>query len=339
MVREGTVTRTETPHSNEQGFSLVELVIAMTVTMIISGAVFQLMTASQNAFRKEPAVADRQQNIRMAIDLISQDVFGAGFGLPPFAQAFRDNLDGVGPTGSGGAATDEIELVASSDCGYVQVCDLNGTQLTTFETLQECYNLPSMVILANDDEWYPYWAEDPGAGSTGSCSSGPGDKNGHVVINQGVPLNKPGPSKSFTNPPQYMIVGKLVRYRINPGPDGTPNLERSDYGGEDYPGGDTSWEVIATGVEDLQVEYLNGVDWQDTPGTVSCGTACAAPGQAEYDTLIRRVRVRLSARALAANVTGQTTDATGSDAVRGQLETEIAPRAAVTSLGQGSGEL
>jgi len=332
------VTRTET-RSHEQGFSLVELVIAMTVTLIISGAVFQLMTASQNAFRKQPGVADRQQNIRMAIDLISQDVFGAGFGLPPFAQAFEDNLDGVGPTGSGGAATDEIQLIKSSDCGYVQVCKLSGTQLTTFEMLQECYNLPSMVILANDDEWYPYWATSPGAGATGSCSSGGGSKNGHAVIPQGVPLNKPGPSKSFTNPPQYMIVGSLVRYRINPGPDGTPNLERSDFGGQDYPGGGTSWEVIASGVEDLQVEYLNGTGWQDTPGTVTCNTACGAPGQAEYDTLIRRVKIRLSARALVVNVSGQTTDATGNDALRGQLETEIAPRAAVTSLGQGAGEV
>jgi type II secretory pathway pseudopilin PulG len=319
---------------------MVELIIAMVVTMIISGAVFQLMTASQNAFRKEPGVADRQQNIRMAMDLISQDVFGAGHGLPPFAQTFTDNLDGVGPTGSSGAPTDEIQLVASSECGHVQVCDLNGTQITTFETLQECYNLPSMVILANDTEWYPYWAESPGAGTTSSCVSGGGSKNGHVVIPQGVPLNKPGPSKSFKNPPQYMIVGAMVRYRINPGADGTPNLERSAYGGEDYPGsGGTSWEVIARGVEDLQVQYLNGTGWQDTPGTVSCGAACAAPGPAEYGTLVRRVRIRLSARALVNNVTGQTRDATGNDAVRGILETEIAPRAAVTSIGQGDGEI
>jgi hypothetical protein len=131
----------------------------------------------------------------------------------------------------------------------------------------------------------------------------------------------------------------MVRYRINAGPDGVPNLERSDFGGQDYPDGSSSWETIAHGVEDLQVEYLNGTGWSDTPGTVSCGTACGAPGQAEYDTLIRRVKVRLSARVLVANLAGQTKNESVGDAIRGELVSEVAPRAAVTSLGIGNGEV
>jgi prepilin-type N-terminal cleavage/methylation domain-containing protein len=52
-----------TVEDREKGFSLIELMVAMVVTLIISGAVFQLVTAGQSAFKKEPAVADRQQNI------------------------------------------------------------------------------------------------------------------------------------------------------------------------------------------------------------------------------------------------------------------------------------
>ena len=37
----------------------------------------------------------------MAIDLISQDVYRAGQGLPEFAQVFTRNLNGVGPVGLG----------------------------------------------------------------------------------------------------------------------------------------------------------------------------------------------------------------------------------------------
>ncbi|HEX9190342.1 MAG TPA: hypothetical protein VGB87_24915, partial [Vicinamibacteria bacterium] len=97
--------------------------------------------------------------------------------------------------------------------------------------------------------------------------------------------------------------------------------------------GNSTWEIIARGIEDLQVEYQNGAGWQDEPGLVSCGTACAAPGQAEIDTIIRRVRVRLSARVVGGGeLTGESTSAVGT-AVRGQLETEVAPRAAATSLG------
>ena len=338
MFREGTVTRSET-RSHEQGFSMVELVIAMTVTLIISGAVFQLMTASQDAFRKEPGVADRQQSIRMALDIISQDIFRAGLKLPTFAQSFTDGLDGAGPTGSNGAATDEIEICAGTDCSSLMVCDVNGSNVSTLEPLAGCFNLPRLVVIANVTEWQPYWAEDSG---TGTCPGSTGaSASGRVVFANGVSShNTAAPGAVFTNPPEWMVVGDLVRYRMNPGPDGVPQLERSIFGGEDWPDGTSSWEVIAPGVEDLQLEYMNGSgNWQDSPGAVTCGAACGAPGQAEFDTLVRRVRIRITARALINNVAGQTTDALGVDAIRGQLVTEVAPRAAVIALGQGAGEL
>jgi hypothetical protein len=50
------------------------------------------------------------------------------------------------------------------------------------------------------------------------------------------------------------------------------------------------------------------------------------------------VKVRLSARALAANLQGQTTSAVG-NAPRGQLVSEIAPRPALATLGVRGGEI
>ena len=50
--------------SKQRGFSLIELTVAMTVTLIITGAMFQLLTAGKSAFRREPELSDRQQNIR-----------------------------------------------------------------------------------------------------------------------------------------------------------------------------------------------------------------------------------------------------------------------------------
>ena len=52
--------------SSQSGFSLVELLVAMLVTLVVSGAVFALMTAGQGAFRREPELTERQQNIRVA---------------------------------------------------------------------------------------------------------------------------------------------------------------------------------------------------------------------------------------------------------------------------------
>lgn len=334
--------------STEAGFSLVELVIAMTVTLIISGAVFQLVSAGQSAFRREPGLADRQQNIRMAIDLISQDIYRAGYGLPQFAQVFTDGLDAQGPAGPGGADADELELFAAAECPALQVCDSGGVQLTTFQPLAACYQFPALVVLGDSSCWAMRFAEKPGAGASASCSKGPGkSRNGHVVFPPGqAPLvNPPGGFNKWE--PEWMLVGQAIRYRINLDADGTPNLERSTAGGRNIPGpggGTSSWQTIARGIEDLQVEYLNTTGWHDEPSTVSCASATTACGDtcqavaADYDTIIRRVRVRLSARSLAANLAGQTTSAVG-DAVRGELVTEIAPRAAVSTLGQAAGDL
>ena len=325
----------EATEQKQNGFSLIELVIAMTVTLIISGAIFQLMSAGQTAFRKEPAMADRQQSIRMGLDIISQDIYRAGYGFPQFAQVFTDNLDAVGPLGPGGADTDELEIFLATECPPKAVCDSPGTTITTVEEFSACENFPALVILGNETEFGVFWAEAPGIGTSGSCGKG-GGKNGHAVLPHG--------KSKFSNPPggipfdpEYMLVGSVIGYRINLEADGTPNLERSAFGGEDV-GGQSSWQIIARGVEDMQVEYLNGVDWQDGPGLITCGFSCAAPTAADFDTVIRRVRVRLSARAMAPNLTGQSMSAVG-NAARGQLVTDIAPRAAVATLGQFAGEL
>jgi prepilin-type N-terminal cleavage/methylation domain-containing protein len=326
----------------ERGFSLVELMVAMVVTLVVSGAVYGLVAAGNSAFRREPALADRQQNIRVALDTIGRDIFRAGYGLPEFTQAFTDGLDGLGEIGSGGAKTDELEIFESADCPYLSVCAVNvqgtGASVTTSQELSSCYHFPTLVILADDTKNGLYWASQPGIGETGSCSAGGGGRNGHVTLAHGQdPLvNPPGGLGGWI--PKWMEVGQLIHYRIQPDADGIPELQRSEYGGHDLPDGTSSWQTIARGIEDLQVQYENAAGWQDTPGLVTCDPNCASPGTAEYDRLVRRVRVTLSARALESNLAGQRTSAVG-DAVRGQLSTDIAPRAATATLQVRAGEL
>jgi hypothetical protein len=323
---------------------MIELVIAMTVTLIISAAIFELISAGGTAFRREPALADRQQSIRVAMDVIAQDLYRAGYALPQFAQAFTDGLDGIGPMGPGGANADELEIFAAAECPVLNVCDASGVQLKTFQELSPCYQFPALVIVGDDSCWGMRFAEKPGAGKAGNCT--PGADSGHVVFPPGQdPLVNP-PGGFNTWEPDWMLVGQAIRYRINIDADGIPNLERSTAGGQNLPGpggGTSSWQVIAGGVEDLQVQYLNATGWQDQPGAISCASTTAACGDTcqavatDYDTLIRRVRVRLSARALEANLQGQSTSAVG-NAPRGQLVTEVAPRPAIATLGSRAGE-
>jgi prepilin-type N-terminal cleavage/methylation domain-containing protein len=320
-------------HSS-RGFSLIELLVAMTVTLIVSGAVYGLLTAGKTAFRREPALTDRQQNIRVAMDLISRDVLRAGFGLPEFAQAFTEGLDAKGPLGPGGDATDEIEFLAASDCPVLHVCKQSGSSVDTMEIPSSCYGLPALVLAGRSTDPVDsgsFWAEQPsGPGGGNMACADQYEKNGHLVFPHGQ--NEINPPGGLPFVAEWIVKGDLVRYRINLDAEGVPNLERSVLGGNDYPGvggapGASSWEIVARGIEDLQLEYENATGWSDTPGVV-----------VNHNSLVRRVRIRLSARALEANLQGQTTSAVG-DAARGQLVTEVAPRAAAITLGMAKGEL
>jgi type II secretory pathway pseudopilin PulG len=238
-------------HSSQGGFSLVELVVAMTATLLISGAVFSLVSASSTAFRREPALADRQQNIRLAMSLIAQDVYCAGFGLPQFAQAFTNDLDALGPDGPRGEQADELEIFAASDCPYLSVCAINvmGTGATVFTNAMasECYTFPTLVILGDQEKWGLYWAEEPGAGSSEACPGSGAPHNGHFTLPHGqAPLvNPPGGLAGWI--PEWMMTGQAIRYRIAVDADGTPNLERSDFGGQNDLDGNSTWEIIARG--------------------------------------------------------------------------------------------
>ena len=331
--------------NKERGYSLVELMVAMTVTLIISGAVMQLIAAGNTAFRRDPQLADRQQNIRVGMDILSRDAYRVGYGVPQFAQVFTDNLDGVGPMGSGGAPTDEIEMFMASECPPLEVCPIAGEagkSITTRELFTACYSMPALVLLADETTWALRWAEKPGGGAAagGKCDDmPPGTKGGHAVFPPGqAPLVNP--TGGFAGwDPEYMMVGQAVRYRVNLDAEGVPNLERSAFGGQPDPDGNSTWQIVARGVEDLQVEYENGAGWQDEPGPISCGLNCANPTPAELDTLVRRVRIRLSARVTGGGqLAGESASVLG-NAVRGQLVTEIMPRPVSATLGMYRGEL
>ena len=123
-------------NADARGFSLIELMVAMAVTLIVTGAIYGLMTGGQNAFRREPAITDRQQNIRLAMDIIMRDIASAGgehAGVHPDLHAGPEPCVGcpASPRGAatianaGGARTDELEIMANPlgldlepACGY-----------------------------------------------------------------------------------------------------------------------------------------------------------------------------------------------------------------------------
>jgi Tfp pilus assembly protein PilW len=64
----------------EQGFSLVELVIATSIMLVVTGGVFSLMNPAHGAFSAQPEVSDMQQRLRVGADTLSRDLIMAGAG-------------------------------------------------------------------------------------------------------------------------------------------------------------------------------------------------------------------------------------------------------------------
>jgi prepilin-type N-terminal cleavage/methylation domain-containing protein len=357
------------------GFSLVELMVAMTVTLIVSGAIYGLLTSGSNAFRREPEVADRQQNIRMAMDLISRDVFNAGAALPTFSQVFTridpaggtctgaTGLNGCGPAGTMGPTeaagrapgdggdpsqnSDVVEIVSVDErCPAQTVCSTAtppGTagDFATREGVPACLTLPGLVLLTDNTS---FTVQPAAAASSGAaCDTGGNTaRNGALTLTDFLqpwvgPVVAPNPNPPPAMPVVFLYRAQVVRYRIAPSTDpqdSAPALWRSESGlytstggAAGAPGAGAPWELVARGIEDLQLEYSYGVPatWHNQPPVSTTG---------DWNSLVREVRISLSARVTAANLQGQTRAAGGGapDAVRGQLSSTVAPRAAFHEL-------
>jgi len=344
--------------TGQAGFSLIELMVAMLITLFVSGAIFGVLTAGQNAFRREPELADRQQNTRLAMELISRDVVSAGGGMQAFAQAFTDNLDGAGPAGPGGVNSDYLEILMNDgSCPTLDVAGSPGTALHTAVPLPAClagaaassgfmaYVWGSQGSANSNLSTGVLWIHNPaGGGALGPCGGGtlntPAGGAGTQVNPGGGAACNGGTACTIGSPSvcQYVSMIQVVRYEIAPDPNDptTPALWRSPTGtaldgtlSNNQPP-NAPWQLVARGIEDLQVRYLTGAAWADTPGTVT---------SPNYNTIVREVQITLSGRSTAQNIQGATTSAlTGAarDAIRGQLVSTVSPRGALLAAQQGN---
>jgi prepilin-type N-terminal cleavage/methylation domain-containing protein len=374
----------------QRGFSMVELMVAMVVTLVVSGAIFGLLTAGGNAFRREPEVADRQQNIRIAMDAIARDIENAGSGMPLVGQVFTHTdtpgtapgatgsgapyLNGQGAQGVLGAAgqalrgappvgtladgsdnTDVLEiLIADAACPVYRTClpvtpDGTAAAAATRELIPVggCLLSPANVnseglVLLTDNRVFTIQPAQLGApgGGCGSATNGNGSLTLQPALAEWPPAAALAPAGGATS---LLYQARIVRYMIAPdAADATPSLWRTDTGRYDSAGnaaanpalGVGNWQLVARGIEDLQLEYMNGGGlWSNNPGEVA---ACAATGctVADYAKVVMRVRVTLSARTTAQNLQGESAPAAGGgpNAVRGQLVSVATPRAAVLGL-------
>jgi prepilin-type N-terminal cleavage/methylation domain-containing protein len=339
----------------QSGFSLVEMIIAMAVTLVVTGAVYGIMSGGNTAFRREPELTDRQQNARVAMDMIQRDIANAGTNLGPLFQTFTQGLNGanaavVGPTGLN---ADHLEVFGNDgtcpDAPTRLGDPTNGVNVVAAGPIPSCYSEDALVVVLYSNGGAK-WGVGHEIHAQNKMINFPGGLNGpdtgsqiqgHGELAEWVPGDG---SRPVAHSPL-----NLVRYEIGydppgvPAPAGVPSLYRSPTGGRDPSNGavylpptsaanvtNGKWQLLARGVEDLQVQYRNGTGaWADDPGAVVCAGTCLTPTTAEYNKGVREVRVTMSVRAEGYNLQGQTTgQATGrANAVRGNVTTVTSVKA------------
>jgi prepilin-type N-terminal cleavage/methylation domain-containing protein len=334
---------------SERGFSLIEVLISITITVIVMGAVFGLLTRGQRSFQREPEVADLQQSGRTALDQVAKDILQGGAGLPPEFPAFS-RINGAGD----GTLTDVIEIIGTFQSAgnvYLEPEDVASLDVTGVVTLMtNTTNLEpddpatpgvdeGMVVLynnvANVDPTGPQWAlaqvlavtENPGP---------PGSPPATVTLNYNAydlaysRLNASPPVPADFPPAQAPKITRVsvVRYFTQPDALGSyggppPQVLMRDLDFRNNP------QAVGY-IEDFQIRYIIGntapVELDNPPDPVADlpGTVLTA------ENMLSSIRVTITARSVTAGLEGASEGALAGDRqddfIRRTFSTNVNPR-------------
>jgi type IV pilus assembly protein PilW len=266
----------------QRGFTLVELMIALLISLILMGGVVQVFSSSTKTYRAHEGLSRIQENGRFALEFLKRDIRMADFwGCTNRVNKITNNLDpanggtnwqfdfnngGLAGTDGGGNNPDSIVLRGAFDVGlYVQ--PPYGPQASSN------IKVPPNSILAQGDivmisdcesaDIIQITNQITGTNvslvhNTGSTEI-PGNYN---ATNPGCPGggNAHCLSKVYEGDAQ-VFQARTIAYSIAAGASGQPALFRND--------GATNLELV-DGVVNMQILY--GED-NDAPGSVGFGTA------------------------------------------------------------------
>ncbi|MCK5126219.1 MAG: hypothetical protein KAR42_08175 [candidate division Zixibacteria bacterium] len=120
------------------GMTMVELLIALLLTGIISAAMFKIYINQHQAWIQQGNVIEMQQNARAAMDELSRQLRMAGYGIPPSLQpfqAYNGDPDSIMIQYRG---NDNVATLAAASVPSGSI-DLTGSDLSHYCSSQEMY--------------------------------------------------------------------------------------------------------------------------------------------------------------------------------------------------------
>ncbi|MBA3766249.1 MAG: prepilin-type N-terminal cleavage/methylation domain-containing protein [Acidobacteria bacterium] len=136
----------QTNSPTEAGFSLLELVLAMAVSLLVMGMASALLAGSFNIRSRENQKSEAIADVQRALNIMTREVANSGFGLTNNGIVaadsnltqirFRANLNAYRSQTTSNAVTDRDEdvqyrLVTDGTSSYIMRLDINTNNMTT----------------------------------------------------------------------------------------------------------------------------------------------------------------------------------------------------------------
>jgi type IV pilus assembly protein PilW len=278
---------------SEAGFTLIEVMSAMTILAIAMIAVFATFTSQQKAFTVQSRVAEMQQNLRDGVECMIRDIRLAGYGTPDnvtipngVIAAGVTTMGALYATDGGAAGTDQIHVLYLYDMdAYQPAANLSSAMVSTATSISvdNVFGFVNgdLILVKSESTADLFQITGAPAGNTlPHDTSGFNSSTAHPSWPAGGYLN---------NPPATVAKARFVRYFIDNTTDPDHPMLMVDRMGGQPP------QPAADDIEDLQLAY--GLD---TSGDGAVDTWRNGPGDpilaAAEIPQVRQVRIQLMAR-------------------------------------------
>ncbi|MCX5824003.1 MAG: prepilin-type N-terminal cleavage/methylation domain-containing protein [Deltaproteobacteria bacterium] len=125
--------------TNDRGFTLVELLIAMAVGMIVLGAVYALFTSQSKHLANQELLTEMHQNARIAMEMMVQEISMAGYNQTTAPATIPAVNRCTGTTAASNTPCAGITNAAANTISFV--ADINGNGNTTAGTTNPNENI------------------------------------------------------------------------------------------------------------------------------------------------------------------------------------------------------
>lgn len=284
--------------NNQTGLTLVEIMVALTISLILLAGVGQIYLSSKQTYRVHDGVSRVQENGRFAMEFLSNDLRMADFWgcVTDVGHVSNDVIGGGGiDVGLGGISGTDNDGHNNSDTLVLQGAYGSGIIVTPpfMNTNSAALHISTQNGLQQGDI---VMVSDCHSGDVFQISNTNPNTSGTTDHNTGnavSPGNQTGNlSKVYAGDAQIYKV-RRVTYSLGAGSNGgEPALFRNN--------GITNMELV-DGVENMQIEY--GED-TDAPGSAGYGTAnyyVPLPQVADMERVVS-IRISLLTRTYADNL-------------------------------------